>query len=145
MRYEKGKVTSHAGTEFEATPVEAAGEVPALVEKGTTVVALDEAQFFDPAVVAVVQQLADRGLRIIVAGLDMDFRGEPFGAMPLSLSAVLVDMALPVSTISALQPGQVLPVSVARSIPLKAGGQTIAHGTIGALDDRVAVQITHAF
>jgi thymidine kinase len=86
VRYEKGKVTSHAGTEFEATPVESAGEVPALIEKGTTVVALDEAQFFDPAIVTVVQQLADRGLRVIVAGLDTDFRGEPFGAMPVLIA-----------------------------------------------------------
>jgi thymidine kinase len=92
VRYEKGKVTSHAGTEFEATPVESAGEVPALVQKGTTVVALDEAQFFDAAIVPVVQQLADRGLRVIVAGLDMDFRGEPFGPMPaLMAQAELVD------------------------------------------------------
>jgi thymidine kinase len=92
VRYEKGKVTSHAGTEFEATPVESAGEIPALIQKGTTVVALDEAQFFDAAVIAVVQQLADRGLRVIVAGLDMDFRGEPFGAMPaLMAQAELVD------------------------------------------------------
>ena len=92
VRYEKGKVTSHAGTEFEATPVESAGEIPALVQKGTTVVALDEAQFFEAAIVSVVQQLADRGLRVIVAGLDMDFRGEPFGPMPaLMAQAELVD------------------------------------------------------
>lgn len=92
VRYEKGKVTSHAGTEFEATPVESAGEIPALAQKNTTVVALDEAQFFDAAIVSVVQQLADRGLRVIVAGLDMDFRGEPFGPMPaLMAQAELVD------------------------------------------------------
>ena len=92
VRYEKGKVTSHAGTEFEATPVESAGEIPALIEKTTTVVALDEAQFFDGAVVDVVQKLADRGLRVIVTGLDLDFRGEPFGPMPLLMAeAELVD------------------------------------------------------
>lgn len=92
VRYEKGKVTSHAGTEFEATPVESASEILALVQKNTTVVALDEAQFCEPAIVNVVQQLADRGLRVIVAGLDMDFRGEPFGPMPaLMAQAELVD------------------------------------------------------
>ncbi len=69
----------------------------------------------------------------------------PFGAVPLGLSAVLIDMQLPVSAISALEVGQVLPVSIARSVPLTTGGKTIAHGTIGALDERVAVQITHAF
>jgi flagellar motor switch protein FliM len=72
-------------------------------------------------------------------------RTAPFGDMPLSLSAVLVDMAMPVSVIAALEPGAILPVSVARSVPLRIGAQTIAHGTIGALDERVAVQITHAF
>ena len=70
---------------------------------------------------------------------------EPFGAMPLTLKAVLVDMAMPVSLLSKLAPGQVLPVSIARSVPLRIGAQTIAHGTIGALDERVAVQITQAF
>ena len=70
---------------------------------------------------------------------------EPFADLPLAVSAVLVDMSIPFSTLSALQPGQILPVAVARSIPLKVGGKTIAHGTIGAMDDRVAVQITQAF
>lgn len=70
---------------------------------------------------------------------------EPFGDLLLGLGAVLVDMNIPFSTLSALQPGQILPVAVARSIPLKVGGKTIAHGTIGAMDDRVAVQITQAF
>lgn len=70
---------------------------------------------------------------------------EPFADLPLAVSAVLVDMSMAFSTLSALQPGQILPVAVARSIPLKVGGKTIAHGTIGAIDDRVAVQITQAF
>lgn len=70
---------------------------------------------------------------------------EPFGAMPLTLSAVLVDMAMPVSLLSRLAPGQILPVTVARNVPLRIGKTTIAHGTIGALDERVAVQITQAF
>lgn len=70
---------------------------------------------------------------------------EPFGEVPLTVSAVLVDMRIGFSTLSALRPGQVLPVAVARSVPLKVGDKTIAHGTIGAMDDRVAVQITQAF
>jgi len=52
---------------------------------------------------------------------------------------------MPFSAISALRPGQVLPVSVARSIPLSVGGRTVAHGVVGAVDDRVAIQITQAF
>src|SRR5262249_3318396 len=70
---------------------------------------------------------------------------EPFGAVELTVSAVLVDMRIGFAELSKLQPGQILPVAVARSVPLKVGSKTIAHGTIGAMDDRVAVQITHAF
>lgn len=81
-RYEEGKVTSHAGSEFEATPVESADDLLQVLENDSTVVAVDEAQFFDESVTKVVQRLADQGLRVIVAGLDTDFRGEPFGPMP---------------------------------------------------------------
>jgi len=70
---------------------------------------------------------------------------DPFGPVPLTISAVLVDMRIGFAELSNLQPGQILPVAVARSVPLKVGDKTIAHGTIGALDDRVAVQITQAF
>lgn len=70
---------------------------------------------------------------------------EPFGSVPLTVSAVLVDMGIGFAALSNLRPGQILPVAVARSVPLKVGGKTIAHGTIGALDDRVAVQVTQAF
>jgi thymidine kinase len=63
-----------------------------LLEPRTTVVAIDEAQFFDDDVTEVVQQLADQDLRVLVAGLDTDFRGEPFGPMPaLMASAEKVD------------------------------------------------------
>lgn len=70
---------------------------------------------------------------------------EPFGAVPLTLSAVLVDMRIGFTELSNLQPGMIIPVAVARSVPLKVGDKTIATGTIGALDDRVAVQVTQAF
>ena len=91
-RYGLEKVTSHAGTEFEATPVPAADQITPLVRPGTTVVAIDEAQFFGPEVCRVVQQLAAAGVRVIVAGLDQDFRGEPFGPMP-QLLALAEDVA----------------------------------------------------
>lgn len=81
-RFEEGKVTSHAGSEFEAVAVASARDIPAHLESGTTVVGVDEAQFFDQDILRVVQELADQGLRVIVAGLDTDFRGEPFGMMP---------------------------------------------------------------
>jgi thymidine kinase len=86
VRFAAGKVTSHAGTEFDATPVERAAMIPALVRDQTTVVAIDEAQFFDEEIVDVVSSLAQDGARVLVAGLDLDFRGEPFGPMPLLLA-----------------------------------------------------------
>ena len=81
-RYAIKRVTSHNGQDFKAVPVAAARDIMEQIEADTTVVAIDEAQFFDHDVVAVADALADQGLRVIVAGLDMDFRGEPFGPMP---------------------------------------------------------------
>jgi thymidine kinase len=81
-RYGVEKVTSHAGSEFEATPVHRADHIAPLIRPQTTVVAIDEAQFFGPEVCLVCQELAARGVRVIVAGLDQDFRGEPFGPVP---------------------------------------------------------------
>jgi len=81
-RYARAGVTSHNGLQVEALPVENTAQVRALIEPDTTVVALDEAQFFDDDVIALCEELANRGTRVIVAGLDMDFRGEPFGPMP---------------------------------------------------------------
>ena len=86
FRYAVRKVTSHAGTDFEAIPIEQAGEVLAHLDKDTTVVAIDEAQFFDNQIIDLVQKLADQGIRVIVAGLDTDFRGEPFGPMPVLMA-----------------------------------------------------------
>lgn len=81
-RYAGREVTSHNGIQVEAVPVESTAQLRTLIEPDTTVVALDEAQFFDDDVVTLCEALADRGVRVVVAGLDMDFRGEPFGPMP---------------------------------------------------------------
>lgn len=70
---------------------------------------------------------------------------EPFGDLPLELSAVLVDMRMAMATVAALEPGMVLPVAVARQVPLRLGRTTVATGTVGAADDRVALQIRSAF
>src|SRR5512137_1424183 len=86
FRYAVRKVTSHAGNDFEAIPIENAGEVLTHLDKDTTVVAIDEAQFFDDQVIEIVQKLADQDMRVIVAGLDTDFRGEPFGPMPVLMA-----------------------------------------------------------
>lgn len=85
-RFHIKKVTSHGGREFEAKPVNAAAEIIRHVLPETTVVAIDEVQFFDPEIVAICEQLAEEGKRVICAGLDMDFRGEPFGPMPALLA-----------------------------------------------------------
>ncbi len=85
-RYAVEKVTSHAGSDYEAIPVQNSSDILACLEKGTTVVAIDEAQFFDEGIISLVHELANRELRVIVAGLDMDFRGEPFGPMPVLMA-----------------------------------------------------------
>ena len=81
-RYDEKKVTSHSGLDVDANPVESPGKILDCLDGDTTVVGIDEVQFFKPGIVEVVESLADNGLRVIVTGLDMDFRGEPFGCMP---------------------------------------------------------------
>lgn len=80
------RISSHDGSELEAHPVSSSTQIAEMVRPGTQVVAIDEAQFLDDGVVAVVNALADRGVRVIVAGTDMDFRGEPFGPIPQLLA-----------------------------------------------------------
>lgn len=86
VRYAVEKVTSHAGSNYDAVPVEKAANIREKLESDTTVVGIDEAQFFDPEIVQVAQALAAQGIRVLVAGLDMDFKGEPFGSMPVLMS-----------------------------------------------------------
>jgi thymidine kinase len=91
-RYAQEKVSSHSGVHLSATPVQEAREILTLVAPDTSVVAIDEAQFFDWRIADVCNTLADEGKRVIVAGLDMDFRGEPFGPVPLLMAqAEMVD------------------------------------------------------
>ncbi|HNT53925.1 MAG TPA: thymidine kinase [Anaerolineaceae bacterium] len=81
-RYAVEKVASHAGAQFDAIPVKTAAEILSRLDPDTTVVGVDEAQFLGEEILSVVQTLAGNGVRVIAAGLDMDFRGEPFGCMP---------------------------------------------------------------
>ncbi|WP_349408840.1 thymidine kinase [Pseudalkalibacillus sp. SCS-8] len=81
-RYSKEEVVSHNGTSIIALPVKDSAEISNIVSFDTEVVAIDEVQFFDEEIVEVIQQLANSGKRVIVAGLDQDFRGEPFGFVP---------------------------------------------------------------
>ena len=84
-RYHDSKVVSHQGTEISSQSVSSSQQI-LLLGEGTDVVGIDEAQFFDHGIVDVVRQLANQGTRVIVAGLDMDYAGRPFGPMPQLLA-----------------------------------------------------------
>jgi thymidine kinase len=91
-RYHVYSVTTHDGLAVEAVPVGTALEIAQHVRPETAVVAIDEVQFLDPGIVRVATDLAGRGVRVILAGTDTDFRGEPFGPMPHLLAiAEIVD------------------------------------------------------
>lgn len=91
-RYQVEKVTSHAGSQFDAVPIDDVADIKNRLAPNVTVIAIDEAQFFGEEILRVVDELVDMGIRVIVAGLDMDFRGEPFGQMPYLMSkAEVVD------------------------------------------------------
>ncbi|MBP1915544.1 thymidine kinase [Lederbergia galactosidilytica] len=81
-RYSISEVVSHNGTAIMAETIMSPTDILRRIDEGTDVIAIDEAQFFDESLVPIVQQLANQGHRIIIAGLDQDFRGEPFGPMP---------------------------------------------------------------
>src|SRR5690625_3784449 len=80
-RYDEELVISHDENEIRSTPVPAAANIP-LLANGCDVVGIDEAQFFDDEIVKVCNDMANSGIRVVVAGLDMDFQGRPFGPMP---------------------------------------------------------------
>jgi len=81
-RYSDTKVVSHAGSSVESHVISDASEILEVVKETTQVVAIDEVQFFGENVCDVCDELAHRGIRVMAAGLDTDFRGEPFGPMP---------------------------------------------------------------
>lgn len=81
-RYEKSSVTSHNGNKVPCYPIEEPEEILDIIDDDVEVVAIDEGQFFGESLVEVTDYLASKGIRVIVAGLDTDFRGEAFGIMP---------------------------------------------------------------
>ena len=81
VRYSEEDVVSHEGNSIPSTPVDSSTSI-LLMAQGSDVVGIDEAQFFDERIVEVCNELASRGIRVIVAGLDLDFKGQPFGPMP---------------------------------------------------------------
>ena len=85
VRYSEEEVVSHDDNSIHSTPVDSSANI-ILLASGVEVVGIDEAQFFDNGLVDVCNQLAYNGIRVVVAGLDMDFRGNPFGPMPKLMS-----------------------------------------------------------
>jgi thymidine kinase len=86
------RISSHDGRSVDAVPVDTPDQIGRLIDEDTQVVAIDEAQFLDATIVELVTSLANNGIRVICAGTDNDFRGEPFGPMPQLLSvAEIVD------------------------------------------------------
>lgn len=81
VRYDETKVVSHNATSIEAIPIAHSSEL-LKIDKDINVLGIDEAQFFDMELVDVCQELAERDVRVIIAGLDMDYRGVPFGPIP---------------------------------------------------------------
>ena len=90
VRYSDVNIVSHDLTTVKAIPIKSPAEMLEL-DSGVKVVGIDEAQFFDDSIVQVVQFLANHGIRVIIAGLDMDYLGEPFGPMP-RLMAIAEDV-----------------------------------------------------
>ena len=90
VRYSDDEVVSHDSHSIPSTPIDSPASM-LLLSSDVEVVGIDEAQFFDDTIVEVVQTLADRGVRVIIAGLDTDFMGKPFGPMP-ALMAVAEDI-----------------------------------------------------
>jgi thymidine kinase len=86
VRYSQDHIVSHSEMRHESSTVSTAAELLARVEKGTEVVGIDEGQFFDNELIAVANELAQRGLRVIIAGLDQDYTGKPFDPMPQLLA-----------------------------------------------------------
>ncbi|HSQ88806.1 thymidine kinase [Romboutsia sp.] len=85
-RYSKEDVVSHSGDSVNAIPINSSKEIYDFIDNKTQVVGIDEVQFFDEKIVEIAVDLADKGIRVIAAGLDMDFKGEPFGPTPKLLA-----------------------------------------------------------
>ena len=85
VRYSEEDVVSHQGNSILSTPVDSSQSI-LLLGSGSDVIGIDEAQFFDEGIVSVCNELARRGVRVIVAGLDIDYLGNPFGPMPKLLA-----------------------------------------------------------
>ena len=86
IRFSENNIASHSGGQFDAIPVGDVVEILELLDPLTSVLAIDEAQFFEDDIIPLVHELANNNYRVVVAGLDTDFRGEPFGPMPILMA-----------------------------------------------------------
>ncbi|MCY1593126.1 thymidine kinase [Staphylococcus pettenkoferi] len=93
-RYDKDKIVSHNGNAIEAFNITTAAEILKYDLSDIDVIGIDEVQFFDAEIVHIAEQLADQGHRVVTAGLDMDFRGQPFEPMPamLAVSEIIIKL-----------------------------------------------------
>jgi len=85
-RYDEINIVSHSNMKAPSIPINEASEIYPHLDDDTQIIAIDEAQFFDESIVGICNDLADQGYRVIVAGLDQDFKGSPFGSMPQLLA-----------------------------------------------------------
>jgi thymidine kinase len=128
-RYHQTKIVSHSEQAVEAVAVESSAELARLVEPATRVVGIDEVQFFDSGIVDVIDRLADRGARVIVAGLDQDYTGKPFEPLPqLMCMAEYVTKALAICSRCGQPAG--------RSQRMVQGGDRVLVGAADAYEPR---------
>lgn len=128
-RYSNEHVTSHSALQLNAQNIENAEQILSLLEDNTRVVGIDEAQFLNHNIVDVCHRLANRGLRVVVAGLDLDYRGLPFGPMPL-----LMATAEFVTKMSAICTRCGNPASRTQRLRKKTGPETRNQVEVGADD-----------
>ena len=128
-RYGREFVASHDANRIESIPVQDSTEILARLEDSTRVVGIDEAQFFDQGLVEVVERLALRGLRVVIAGLDMDFKGRPFGPIPALLAT-----AEQVTKLSAIC--MVCGASASRSQRITSSEETVQLGALESYEAR---------
>lgn len=128
-RYHDARITSHSAQSVDAAPVPDAAAIAAALRPGTQVVGIDEAQFFGPELVELVQSFADQGLRVIIAGLDQDYLGRPFEPMPQLLA-----VAEQITKCSAICARCGEPAS--RSLRLAGGAETVQVGAAESYEAR---------
>ncbi|MBK6530936.1 MAG: thymidine kinase [Deltaproteobacteria bacterium] len=128
-RYHDTRITSHSAQSLDAEALPDVASLVAALDPGTQVVGIDEAQFFGPTLVAAVQSMADRGVRVVIAGLDQDYLGRPFEPMPqlLAIAEQITKCLAVCSQCGAL---------ASRSFRLSGGGERVQVGAADSYEAR---------